>query len=84
MVLENPRKVIDFGLEGGYTHVDGASEKVKDAYLSRHKKREKWDEPNPGSASRWILWNTPDIKQNLKEYIKKMKLEVPKGSHIVL
>lgn len=84
MVLANPRQVIDFGQEGGYTHIDGASEKVRDAYLSRHRKRENWDALNPGSASRWILWNTPDIETNLKAYIKKMNLEVPKGALIRL
>jgi hypothetical protein len=83
MVLANPRQVIDFGLEGGYTHVDGASEKVRDAYLSRHGK-EDWTKISPGSASRYILWGSPDIEQNLKEYVKRFKIEVPKGAIIRL
>ena len=82
MVLANPRQVIDFGLKGGFTHIDGASEKVRDAYLSRHQKREDWTKVNPGSASRWILWDTPDIVRNLEGYVKKMGLEVPKGAKI--
>lgn len=82
MVLANPRQVIDFGQEGGYTHIDGASEKVRDAYLSRHRPREDWDAINPGSASRWLLWDSPDLKKNLQSYIKRFKLEVPKGARI--
>jgi hypothetical protein len=78
MVLENPRQVIDFGQEGGFTYVDGATEKAKDAYLSRHKKREDWTKPNAGSASRWILWDTPDIVTNFEGYLKKMGI-VPRA-----
>ena len=83
MVLANPRQVIDFGLEGGYTHIDGASEKVRDAYLSRHGK-EDWTKISPGSASRWLLWDSPDLKKNIQSYIKRFSLEVPKGAKIFL
>ena len=81
MVLANPRQVIDFGQEGGYTHIDGQTEKAQKAYLSRHGK-EDWSKISPGSASRWILWNTPDIERNLLDYAKRFKIEVPKGAKI--
>ena len=49
--------VIHFGQEGGKTYVDGATKAARDAYLARHRKRERWDDPySAGSLSRYLLW----------------------------
>jgi len=76
MVFENPTKTIHFGSDVSQTFVEGASEEKKKNYLLRHKVREKWNEINAGSASRFILWgNSRNINTNLKEYLKKFNIE---------
>jgi hypothetical protein len=48
----------------------------KRAYLSRHKSREDWNDPNTaGFWSRHILWgDTPSVQQNLKRTLSKYNL----------
>ena len=50
--------------------------KHKSAYLSRHAKREHWNDPTTaGFWSRWILWgNTSNIKSNLASTRKRFNL----------
>ncbi len=50
-------------------------EKVKTAYLSRHRAREDWNNPvTAGALSRWILWNKPSFRASLSDFKKKFKL----------
>jgi hypothetical protein len=85
LVLANPRKIIDFGMQNSNTYVDGASDITRYNYLKRHAVRENWNELNAGSASAIILWgHSRDIEQNLLDYIHKFQLEVPKGANIIL
>ena len=35
--------------------------------------REDWDTVNPGSLARWILWETPDIEENLRAFLDRIK-----------
>jgi transposase-like protein len=50
--------------------------KHKSAYLSRHAKRENWNDPTTaGFWSRWILWgNTSNIKSNLASTRRRFNL----------
>jgi len=49
--------------------------KRKKRYLSRHKKRENWNNyMTAGSLSRWILWNKPTLRESIEDYKKKFKL----------
>jgi len=69
------QKKINFGSKGSKTYISGASIKVKDAYIKRHEVRENWNNINPGSLSRYILWGkSKDINKNIKFYKNKFNL----------
>ena len=83
IVLKNPDKIIDFGLDGGSTYIDHRDKKKRSAYLKRHQKNEDWTTPNAGSASAWILWGfDTDIKKNLETYMQEMGGEIADGAKI--
>lgn len=75
LILENPRKTIHFGSDISQTYISDASDEKKKNYIARHKVRENWNEINPGSASRYILWgNSRNIKSNLRDYLTRFKI----------
>ena len=44
-------------------------------YLARHRTRENWNDPmTPGSLSRYILWETPDLQKNIALFKERFKL----------
>jgi len=48
----------------------------KSQYLARHRAREDWNDPmTAGSLSRWILWNTPSLQQNISLFKQRFHLE---------
>ena len=50
-------------------------EKVKDAYIKRHQKREDFNKPlTAGALSKWILWTEPNINTAIKNYKRKFSL----------
>ncbi len=69
------QKKINFGSKGSKTYISGASDSVKNAYIKRHKVNENWNEVNPGSLSRFILWGqSKDLKKNINFYKNKFNL----------
>ena len=51
------------------------AEKMKTAYLARHKVRENFNNPvTAGSLSRWILWNLPTQSASIKDFKKRFSL----------
>lgn len=86
ITFENPEdkrtKTIKFGAKGYndytiYYKEDGKekADEMKDAYLSRHKVNENFDNPyTKGALSRWILWQDKTVKESLVNYIKRFKL----------
>lgn len=65
-----------FGLSGGSTYVDHKDPKKRDAYLSRHRVREDFnDYKSAGALSARILWGPhTTIRENLKAYKKRFNL----------
>ena len=50
-------------------------EKVKDAYIRRHQKREDWMKPmTAGALSKWILWTEPNLNSAIRNYRRKFSL----------
>ena len=50
-------------------------EKVKQAYIRRHAKREDWNKfMTAGALSRWILWSVPNIAGAIRNYRAKFKI----------
>ena len=71
LVLDD--QIIHFGQKGSQTYVEGASKQKREQYLKRHRVNEDWTRPNPGSASRYILWgDSRDIKKNLRQFLNSV------------
>jgi len=66
-------KVVHFGLDGGQTYIDSGDKVKRAAYLARHEKNEKWDDPyTAGSLSRWLLWgDSTSLDKNHQVYMKR-------------
>jgi len=62
----------DFGASGykDYTqHHDGLR---RASYLARHRTNENWNDPKTaGALSRWLLWNTTSLENNLRLYRRR-------------
>ena len=51
------------------------AEKMKSAYLARHKVNENWNNPmTAGSLSKNILWNLPTVSASIKDFKKRFSL----------
>ena len=71
LVLDD--QIIHFGQKGSQTYVQGASKEKREQYLKRQRVNEDWTRPNPGSASRYILWgDSRDIKKNLRQFLNSV------------
>ena len=47
----------------------------KNNYLARHRTRENWNDfKSAGSLSRYILWNKPTLRESIKDYKTRFKL----------
>ncbi len=70
---------IHFGSDVSQTYTEGASKEKRDAYMRRHMANavEKHHIENlvmsPALLSAYVLWNTPDMAQNIKILNKKLR-----------
>ena len=72
---DKKKKKVHFGQEDSKTFVDHQDNKIKDAYLKRHKVNENWNNPTtPGALSRYILWNKSTIKSSILDFKKRFNL----------
>lgn len=75
----NNKKSIHFGLKGGKTFIDHQDNKLKDAWLKRHKVRENWKKTGIETAgfwSRWILWNRPTLNSSIKALERRFNVKL--------
>lgn len=70
----------DFGASG-YKNYGGVGKERhldkdrKQRYISRHKKRENWNNPkSAGALSRWILWNKETQSESVKDYKRRFNM----------
>ena len=72
-VYLNNNKFFDFGLEGSETYLDHKDPVKKENYLKRHMANKIEYEliknliPSPSLFSAYLLWNTPDLQENIKK-----------------
>lgn len=67
-------KVLSFGAKGYSDYTKHKDKKRKERYISRHKKRENWNDlMSRGALSRFILWNKPTLKASIEDYKKRVK-----------
>ncbi len=88
LIKDGKTKSISFGASGYrdftllnkkggqfYKSEKSEREKVKDAYLTRHRKAENWNNPmSAGSLSRWILWNKPTRAASIADFKRRFNL----------
>ena len=74
MLVDTENKKIHFGSPKHENYTIHGDDKRKSAYITRHKKREKWEQINPGALSKWILWNKPTIKESIKDFEKRFNI----------
>ena len=69
-------KTTHFGAAGMSDYTKHKDPKRKKRYLTRHRKREKWnDYMSAGSLSRYILWGEPSLRESIKKYKNKFNLD---------
>ena len=73
-------KVVHFGQAGGKTYIDHGDKAKREAYLTRHKKRENWNDPySPGALSRWLLWgDTTSLDTNHNAFMRMFPITYSK------
>jgi hypothetical protein len=76
-IIQNKQfKTIHFGSDKSQTYVEGASKQKRDNYIKRHQVNENWNQVNPGSASRFILWgDSTNLETNLKSFLRRFKIK---------
>ena len=75
-IIDGKKKTYHFGSDVSKTYSEGADETKKENYIKRHKVNEIWDEINPASLSRLVLWGKyQNINKNLKLFLKRFKVK---------
>lgn len=69
-------KRIHFGARNFSDYTIHKDDARKQRYIDRHKKNENWQEINPGSLSRYILWNKKTIDESVKDYEKIFNINI--------
>jgi hypothetical protein len=72
--FSEPKKTIHFGAKNGSTYIDHKDKIKRHNYLKRHIVNEDWSAVNAGSLSAFLLWNGPNLNENLNEYLRKFKI----------
>lgn len=76
-VLVNPQgKSIHFGSKNGSTYIDHKNQGKKINYIKRHKPNEDWSKINPGSLSRFLLWEKTTLSKAVKNYEKLFNIKI--------
>jgi len=75
----NKTKTVHFGQAGASDFTKHKDKDRKDAYISRHAKREDWTESGIETAGFWaknLLWNMPTLRASIKETETKFGIKV--------
>lgn len=67
---------VKFGAAGYEDLTQHHDRRRRSLYLARHRKNESWNRPmTAGSLSRWLLWDTPSLEQNIKNFKRRFHLD---------
>lgn len=76
---DGKKKTTHFGSPGAFTYLDGASDKVRENYIKRHKAsgREDWNDPTTaGALSRFVIWgDSRSLRKNIESFKKQFDLK---------
>ena len=68
------KETVPFGCKGMSDFTLHKDPERKQRYILRHQKTENWRDPTTsGFFSRWLLWNTPTLKQSVDDLNKRFK-----------
>jgi hypothetical protein len=70
------KKKISFGSKGASDYTINKNPKTKSNYIKRHQVNEDWNNLNPGSFSRYLLWNKPTLSASIKDMEHKFKVKI--------
>lgn len=74
---ENGKKILtkNFGYKGGSTYIDHKNDKIRDAWVARHKIRGNFDDYKSASSLAYhILWRFKSFNEAVKAYKQKFNL----------
>jgi len=72
---DNERKKVHFGAKNSSTFLDHGDEKKRLAYVARHQKNERFNDPlTAGSLARWINWNKTTLSASIADFKKRFNL----------
>ena len=75
MLITPENKKFHFGAYGMSDYTIHKDDKRKQLYIARHNNsREDWSKINPGSLSRYILWEYKDLDKAIKKYGTRFKI----------
>jgi hypothetical protein len=68
-------KTVHFGAQNYQDYTTHNDDERKENYLSRHGKENWGDYMNPGSLSRYILWNYKSKSKSFNDYLQRFNLK---------
>jgi len=75
--FENGKKILTrhFGYKGGSTYIDHKDDKIKNAWIARHKIRGNFEDYKSASSLAYhILWNKTSFNESVRSYKNKFNL----------
>ena len=72
---DTDRKKVHFGSSVSKTFLDHGDEKKRLAYVARHQKNERFNDPlTAGSLARWINWNKTTLSASIADFKRRFNL----------
>ena len=79
--MPDGNRTINFGSPSHENYTTHKDPKRRELYISRHAKRENWEDPTTaGYWSRWLLWEEPHLGDAMK-YLEKKRITVRISKH---
>ena len=79
MVITPSGKKIHFGSKGANTYPKHKDDKIKKAWIARHRVRENWKKSGINTAgfwARWILWNRKSIRDSIRDTNRRFNIHI--------
>lgn len=76
---DDKKKTVHFGLKNPKkgTYLEHNDDKIKEAWIARHKVRGKFNDIyTPSFWSMWLLWNKPTLEESINDIENRFNLEI--------
>ena len=72
---DTERKKVHFGAKNSSTFLDHGNEQKRLAYVARHQKNERFNDPlTPSTLARFINWNKTTLSASIADFKKRFNL----------